>query len=294
MEKLLYTYNTENLIEDFLAFGVDITYLVTGVSVFSLYENEDGIRYWDPRIAGDGNFYENLGKNKWYYPEDKKEYEVAISYLQPGPVLEVGSGRGYFADKIKDKDYVGIELSEEAIKFSKAKGHFIHKVDFQEYASANKESVSNVCSFQLLEHLKDPSTYFKSSFTVLQKNGRLITAVPAENSYMGAMKLNPLNAPPHHITRWTDKCLRNYPSKFGFQLIDLVHIPVEERDSNVFWTQLMDHSLSSISLHPRSSFVDRFIAKLVKKLFRVIACKIPVPVEFNIPGHSVVAVYQKK
>jgi SAM-dependent methyltransferase len=112
-----------------------------------------------------------------------------------------------------------------------------------EYAYAYPESVDVVCSFQVLEHLCDPSGYFSSCFKVPKPGGRLLTSVPSEDSFVGSCSNNILNAPPHHLTRWTDQALRSFPSSLGFKCLEIIHLPVETQHFMWFWSLLIQRGM---------------------------------------------------
>jgi len=288
----LYALQVSELKKKFAALGVDISRLVGDLQEFELLEDESGLRRWSPPIAGDGQFYRDLAAgNQWYYLSDKKEYEIARQYIEGGPVLEVGCGEGSFALKGVLPCYVGLELNEEAIRKAKSKGLNVLRQDFQDYAAQNPSTVSCVCSFQVLEHLPSPESFFRSSFEVLKDDGLMITAVPAEDSFVGTMKDHCLNAPPHHITRWTDKCLKNLPCRSGFQCLDIIHIPVEKIHARLFWSTLLDRVVS------QEGVGEGIRRKVKRKIFwamlDVLGVPNTVPEDFFIPGHTVVAVHKK-
>ena len=105
-----------------------------------------------------------------------------------------------------------------------------------DYANNKQEIFDIVCSFQVLEHFEDPSEYFKSAYKLLKPGGLLITSVPSEDSFVGTLnpKDNIFNAPPHHITRWTDKALCTYAQSFGYEECELHHLPVEKQHHKWF------------------------------------------------------------
>lgn len=272
--------------------GTDISRLIGSVEEFALIEDDDGLRTWSPQVTGDSQFYSELAENNsWYYLPDKKEYDVALEFIGDRSVLEVGCGEGFFPLKKVLSSYTGLELNEEAVKKAKAKGLNVKLQNFQDYAAQHPSSVSNVCSFQVLEHLPVPGDFFKSACEVLQTDGLMITAVPSEDSFAGTIKNNCLNAPPHHITRWTDKCLRTLPSKYGFSCLDIVHIPVEPIHYSWFWSTLLDRTV--IQAKSRPSIKDTIKRKLTMKLLDSLGVTSFIPDEFCIPGHTVLAVHKK-
>ena len=290
--KILYSIKVKELKKTYKAFGTDITRLTKGIDKFDLYEYKNGLRLWKPQVEGDSLFYSDLAKNnKWYYSKNKDEFDIAIKYLHGNSILEIGCGEGYFSNKVKGMAYTGIELNEQAVIKAKAMGNNVLQKDFSEFACNNHLSFDNVCSFEVLEHLANPEEYFISSNKVLKKGGILITAVPSEDSFMGTLHESCLNAPPHHLSKWTDKCLRNFPNNFGFECLDLIHIPVEEQHYQWFWiillTKVITKNKNSLNLF------DKFKLKLALIFLKILGIGNYVPKEFNIPGHTIVAIHKK-
>lgn len=289
---LLYSFKASDLKSQYKSLGTDISRLIGDIQEFQLLEDSDGLRSWHPPIAGDSQFYHELAEsNPWYYPQDKVEYDIALQYIGDDPVLEVGCGEGYFALKGKIPSYLGLELNKEAAKRAKNKGLNVICQDFHDYALHNPSTVSRVCSFQVLEHLPAPESFFQSSFKVLKDNGLMITAVPAEDSFAGTIKSNCFNAPPHHITRWTDKCIKNLPTKYGFECLDIIHVPVEKMHAEWFWSALMDRAMNKDDRKP--GLKDRVKRKVFLKLFHSLGIASSVPEDFYIPGPTLVAVHRK-
>ena len=272
--------------------GTDISRLVVGVEEFELIEDSNGLRTWSPSITGDSQFYSELAKNNsWYYMSDKKEFDVAYEFIGNKSVLEVGCGEGHFAEKRNISSYVGLELNSTAVDKAHAKNLNVILKDFKEYASENPSSTANVCSFQLLEHLPDPTAYFQSAHQVLESGGLLITSVPSENSFAGTIYNNCLNAPPHHITRWTDKCLEKLPSQYGFECVKIIHIPVEEMHYKWFWSKLIEKAMKPEDSEP--SIATKLKARIVLKVLNSFGITCYVPESFCIPGHTILAVHKK-
>jgi len=290
--KRLYAVKAADLKRQYKALGTDISRFVDDIDEFELLEDENGLRSWSPPITGDSRFYSELAaNNSWYYLPDKKEYDIALQHICDGPVLEVGCGEGHFALKNNISSYIGLELNEDAVKRALSKGLDVKLKDFEEYAIQNPSSVLNLCSFQVLEHLPDPGIFFKSAYKVLGDNGLIITAVPSEDSFAGSIRYNCLNAPPHHITRWTDKCLKQYPIKYGFECVDIVHIPVEPIHYGWFWSTLLDRAINQGG--EKLSIKNKIKRKILMKMLNSLNTTSIVPEEFCIPGHTVVAVHKK-
>ena len=202
------------------------------------------------------------------------------------------SGEGHFAAWVKNAHYTGLELSEHAVASAQGRGLRVLRQDFAAFADEHPGCFDRVCSFQVLEHLPAPAMYFRAAHRALRDGGLLITAVPSEDSYLGSQHDDCLNAPPHHVSRWTDDCLKRYPETFGFQLHDLVHLPVEQGHA-----QRLIHAFVSRTLlrpSPRASgLLERLQRRAVVSLLRSLPVDVSIPADFFIPGHTVLAVHRR-
>ncbi|MFN9645815.1 MAG: class I SAM-dependent methyltransferase [Cyanobacteriota bacterium] len=295
----LFSIKTPALIEAYKHLGVDITSLVGTIPEFLLYRNADGLLHWHPPVTGDSNFYEMLASaNDWYYARQKAEYEYASTWIsKEGINLEVGCGEGHFADIYNIPNYTGLEINETAVKKAQHRGLNVLKKDFHEFACRHPQSAHRLFSFQVVEHLIDPYVYFASSHLALAEGGLLITSVPAEDSFLSLHPDDPLNCPPHHITKWTDRCLRNIPESLGFQFINLYHVPLEQVHQQWFLQTFLEHVFLKNTSSPAKNSLSkkqRLAIALFKRIKGLLlsAAQMP-PGEFHIPGHTVVAVHKK-
>jgi len=206
---LLSTLQSHQLIEDWKKdFGIDILKHLDGYEEIQLYEcNQSKLLFFTPtETAGSDKLYEQLEKFDWYYMPRKWEHDVAVQDLSGSQrVLEVGSGRGAFVERLYKEENinaVGIELNSKAVASAKTKGINIRQVDLHELAEEKESSFDAVCSFQVLEHVSDPLMFLQGQLKLIKPGGKLIIGVPNAESFMKHCKNNLLDQPPHHVTRW--------------------------------------------------------------------------------------------
>ncbi|PAF45198.1 class I SAM-dependent methyltransferase [Helicobacter sp. 11S02596-1] len=122
--------------------------------------------------TGDDDFYNALNKLPWYYMDEKNEYHQAKNFIKPQDrVLEVGCGKGAFAKFLSTPDYVGLEFSTDAKKLAQSRGIQIENISIQEYSQSHQGSFDVVCSFQVLEHVKDPRGFLSGKREALRGGG---------------------------------------------------------------------------------------------------------------------------
>lgn len=188
------------------------------------------LRWYGNAPAGDGAFYERLQEHDWYYQTAKPEYAFAATHVpKDAKVLEVGCGSGAFSNYLpRSASYRGLEFNDAAVMKSTSAGLDVRKLSLAQEAATNPASYDVVCHFQVLEHVTDPSAFLRDSVAALKPGGSLIFAVPSEDSFLGLAESNWLNMPPHHLTRWSDTCLRHTIATLNLKLAALWHEPVAE------------------------------------------------------------------
>lgn len=120
-----------------------------------------------------------------------ENYQILLRYtnLDHKRILEMGCGRGYFANKVASNhnvSYVAADYELNNLKYAKELGNTdfldlcflgnIYKIPFAD------ESFDIVVIAEVLEHLEEPDSAMKELTRVLQKGGILLASVP--NSIM--------------------------------------------------------------------------------------------------------------
>lgn len=251
------------------------------------------LKYFDPCYTGSQNFYTDLQKFDWYYKDEKLEYDYVVPYVK-GKVLEVGCGKGAFSAKIKTKKYKGLEFSETARDTGQALGRDIVTESIEEHAYKNPETYDTVVSFQVVEHTSNPRSFIESCVRALKPGGTLVLTVPSEDSFLEHIQDFTLNMPPHHVTKWTDKCLITLEKEFNIKCVHLYHEPLNSFHIPWFFNSMAVYQLNktlgishSLIRSPRH-WISQSIAKV---LFKLIGKDYPSAYQGH--GHTVIAVYKK-
>jgi len=232
------------------------------------------------------NMYQAL-----FHLEEKQEYIYASNIInENSKVLEVGCGKGAFAKYIPTTDYTGLESSQNAIKKALKNDVRVLNESIDRFSDINQEVFDIVCSFQVLEHVSKPYDFLFSKIRALKSGGKLIIAVPSEDSYLKYAINDILNLPPHHITRWSDFTLRYIPKIYGVRCLDIYHeklaqIHKKNMVSTLIQKQVLTPKLVDLSFKRRTlATISNFLAKLLA--ISMTSKMLPY-------GHAVVAVYEK-
>lgn len=255
------------------------------------------LHYYSPAILGSESFYEQLQKNYWYYLDNKQEYSIGNRYIGSGDsVLEVGCGKGAFAKLIKTDNYVGLELSRNAQTMAEEKGIHVINESLETHAATHGGHYDVVCSFQVLEHVKDPGSFINVCIECLKPGGILILSVPSDDSFLSIAENLILNMPPHHLTRWSDKSLMWVLDKHGLEYIALEHETLA--DIHVGWysnemvkaviKKMFRISPQLLNISFTNRLFDRLCTLISSSYAKLLTCKALRP-----DGHSVTLVARK-
>lgn len=273
-------------------YNIEVRNLLQGKEI-QLYRCETtGFRFFYPLdIAGDGQFYSKLQKYDWYYRPWKWEHEFCKRIIRKGSkILEVGCAKGDFLRRIKEDlgvEVVGLELNKEAIAEGERDGTLqgIHIVDetIQDHAKSNKGRYDLVCSFQVLEHIPDVSSFLQAKIDCLKENGRLVIAVPNNDSFIKFDEGDSLNQPPHHMGLWNPDSLKSLEEIFNIKLIKIYFEPLQEIHFQWFYFVQIRR------IYTRSKFIGKVIEKLTQSFYKPF---LRLSRSF-IKGHTMIAVFEK-
>jgi len=218
---VLYAYSQESIEQFYITdslfegIGIDISQDLTGpVDLYQCLQCK--LKFYNSTYTGESHFYSQLQKFPWYYQLHKPEFDFVKSYIKStDSVLEIGCGAGHFASQIEGM-YTGLDpysQNPQVIKQS------IHE---------HTGTYDVVCGFQVLEHVNDTGKFIQSALSCLRDNGLLILSVPSEDSFLGNIEGWALNYPPHHITRYTNQCLKNIAKLFNLECVTLYNEPLSD------------------------------------------------------------------
>jgi 2-polyprenyl-3-methyl-5-hydroxy-6-metoxy-1,4-benzoquinol methylase len=202
---------------------------IIGIDSVDLYHCLDSdLIFFSPAITGSEAFYEALQRRYDYYMDEKDEYDYACQWIRPTDhVLEIGCGKAAFSDRLSTPDYCGLEFSQKAIEMAKSKGRDVRLESIQDHSNHSIEMYDVVCAFQVLEHVSELDEFIRSSIACLKPNGILIYSTPSLDSFARKVTNFALDMPPHHVTRWSDKALKNISHYHPIEHIEIWHEPLQ-------------------------------------------------------------------
>lgn len=290
--QIIQTYESE--------LNMDVKAYFRDIDSVSLFKCEDtGYRFYSPfTLEGDGRFYpllKNVFSKSDYYRKWKYEYQIAKEEIhKQAIVLDIGCGDGYFLEGVLDKtsNCIGIELSEEAVLISKAKGLNVENTTLHQLARNTQQKFDVICAFQVLEHLSDVKSFFEDAISLLKNDGKLIIGVPDNSPYIFGYKLlDPLNLPPHHMGLWNKDVFVSLQKIFPLKLEKITY---DKKSSLLHYMYL----LSSLWLYKIGGFkLYRHVS--YRALFAILCSIFTFPIismrYFNgsLKSHTIICIYRK-
>lgn len=257
--------------------------------------------FFYPQITGSDIFYEQLQNFDWYYLENKSEYFFAENFIhQENKVLDVGCGRGQFGNMVMSKaNFTGLEFNDEAIKKAKASGLNIMKQSIEEHSKLYDDYYDVVTAFQVLEHISGIKSFIESCLKTLKPGGKLIFSVPSYDSLVSLQLNNTLNLPPHHVSWWTDECLKNLGLIFNMKLELIHHEALDKEHRKWFGFLLASEAMKKSFRYKRTKSAVDFSVKLkiihgIAGLLGPLISKGLTDSKLTPFGQSVTAVYRKQ
>lgn len=166
------------------------------------------LRFFWPLRAGDAEFYGSIVEEGGYTTE-KWEFGWVRARTDAGSrALDVGCGQGTFLAGLQARgdQVMGLEQSEGVAARTAARGITVSMDPLGDFSVARPGSFDFACAFHVLEHVTDPVGFVRDLARCVRPGGSLFLSVPNdERTFRPA--LEPLDFPPHHITRWTRRSL---------------------------------------------------------------------------------------
>ena len=170
------------------------------------------LEFANPAIAPNSNWYDIAYKTLDLYPQNRWEFKFVIENFQTNEkLLELGCGSGEFLKICKNNNIsaIGLDFSEEAVKQCHAAGLDVQLLDIDEKFERVISNIKIITAFHVLEHLPDPIKIFELAGKVSSAETTLLVTVPSCYRPSRILKTPDfLDQPPHHMTRWNRKSLK--------------------------------------------------------------------------------------
>jgi SAM-dependent methyltransferase len=218
-------------------FGVATERQLAGIDHVVLWESPCGLAFFDPMVAGDEAFYLELHRRGDFArvlsaPKSARAEFTRIAELaQPGEkVLDVGCGEGALAPYLPQATYVGLDPHAHAA----AAEPDIRSEPLSRHAASHPAEYDVVCACHVIEHVPDPLDFARSLVQCMKPEGRVCIVVPHRTSAITEIPNFVLNAPPNHLSWWTEGALQTLARRLDLVSEALEPVPFSF-DSLIYW-----------------------------------------------------------
>ncbi|MBU3607778.1 class I SAM-dependent methyltransferase [Polynucleobacter sp. AP-Mumm-500A-B3] len=205
----------------------------------------------NPMKAGSDEFYSWICNSHYYYPPERWEWGALIELIKEKNkvVLDVGCGSGIFLEKLTKHGIsgVGIDSNLGSVLECRSKGLTAECLPINLLGTLGNGSKFDVITlFHVLEHLEDPRESIASLWAHVKSGGLLAISIPLSPMFFEEDWWDPLNRPPHHLTRWNLKALNALATFLGAKA-EFVIEPCNGLIQRVASTMQLKHSMPHIT-----------------------------------------------
>ncbi len=160
----------------------------------------------------------------------KKRLIRAVTCLDNGNLLDIGSGTGHFANIMRDAGWKvkGIEINPKAREFAISK-FGLQIIGPGQINSLDDSSIDCITLWHVLEHFHDPFKYASDIIRLLKPGGICIVALPNNNSYDAKYYGEYWAAydVPRHLWHFNTDSFRTFSNKAGFVVEKIRTLPLD-------------------------------------------------------------------
>jgi SAM-dependent methyltransferase len=234
---------------------------------FVLYECDTcGLHFFVPSLAGGAAFYQQLMATVPYETSQSRwEFgQVARTLRATDRVVDFGCGDGAFLRMAKPLVHqaIGVDRNPDAIKRLRVSGLTGEAISCSEFAQCHPGGFDVACAFQTLEHIADISEFMRDVIRCVCPGGRIFLSVPNRHRF-ARENSEPLDCPPHHLSRWDPAQWRMLASQFGLELLG---VRLEEPDLShvrLLYRQRLERGYVGLVRRPAPELVLRAYSKLM-------------------------------
>ncbi len=201
----------------------------------------------------------------------RHEFLMAARRIPPDArVLDVGCGLGGFRACVPEADYTGLDphMAPHAVIAD------VRSETLGQHLFDHSGAYDAVCCFEVIEHVPDPKAMFTELFQAAKPGGLVCVSVPRVPSALTRIPNFLINAPPHHLTWWTEGALRELANRAGAEVMSIEKVPFGG-DSGIYWIDRLSpvkcrdvHFRGALSWHA-SSLISSVLGIAASKLFSV-------------------------
>ena len=175
-----------------------------------------------PLVPAEAPFYDTLALKEWYFPKLRWEWDIVIHEMvkkEHFSLLEVGCGSGAFLKRLPAGILgIGMDLTPSVVAECQKQGLQVYEGALEKFREKYGKRIGLVdcaVAFHCLEHVADPVSFVKSMSELISPQGSIFVSTPYSPMCYEHLWPDPLNAPPHHMTRWNRQSYENLAERLG-------------------------------------------------------------------------------
>lgn len=208
-----------------------------------------GLRYSNPMLAADDHWYEasNIYATALAWRElltltsrpRRWEFRQGLAALNAGgkKVLDLGCGCGEFLFYAQRAgcQVTGLDFNSSSVEFARKELGIssVYDLSLQDFLQRFPDGKFDAISiFEVLEHASDPGAILRAARGILEEAGSLLVSVPGYQRWPALFDPE-VDAPPHHLTMWTEEALQAILERAGFMVVAIQLKPLEAGDLGI-------------------------------------------------------------
>lgn len=223
-----------------------------------------GLHFFNSEFAGNAAFYQQLMASVPYEPSRWEFGQVARELKASDSVVDFGCGEGAYLRMMQPLvcRAIGVDHNRDAIERLRQAGVEAEVASFSRFAAEHPADFDVACAFHTLEHLADIDEFMRAISRCVRPGGRIFLSVPNRGRFARDNN-EPLDCPPHHVSRWTGAQLLFLADRFG---LDLAEVRFEQPDLShikLLHRQRIERRVGRLLGQPIPRLVSRVYAKLM-------------------------------
>lgn len=229
----------------------------------------------DPMLEAGSDFYEWVTKSAKTYPFSRWEWFECFRILKTLPdhnakvsyeLLDVGCGSGHFLQSLKALPSwhgIGLDFNASAIHLCQSKGLAAMQGNIGSVRSLVTTQFDAITLWHVVEHVSNPVQLISEAKMLLNSDGMIFFSVPLSPLSYEASWTDPLNAPPHHLTRWKIASIESFAKRVGMSVA--IFLPEADGIAARVARSLMLQSVSPYSGLSKPRKLAKLISFIIRK-----------------------------
>ncbi len=188
------------------------------------YANSVNYEYWATHIFPAS---EEARTEKIFRPRAERVRDLCAKYdMAPETMVEIGAGFGTFGSEVEKLHlvdrFVAVEPSNSLAKKCSDRGLETMNMPIEE-TNFEDNSVDVVCSFEVIEHIFDPSSIFETCHRILRPGGLVIVTNPNGHGFdVVAAPQHSTTVDVEHLNYYNPKSMRVMFERTGFEVVEVM------------------------------------------------------------------------